>query len=76
VSPAPERIVYEKPSETHAARMLAICHTELPGVYAWLLGYAATGVPPSKPRGHAGQAAPDNLDADGAGNVRVIGSGR
>lgn len=67
---------YEEPSEQLGKLMLAICHTELPAVYAWLLGYAATGAPPSLPRGNVRQAAPDQIDADEGGNVRVIGGHR
>jgi hypothetical protein len=55
-----DRIVYEAPSPAMGARMLAILHTELPEVYAWALGYAATGMPPSKPRHR--RRAPDLVD--------------
>lgn len=71
-----ERVTYEPPSPQLGARMLALLFVEFPPVYAWLMGYAATGEPPSKPRVRK-SAPPDMIDSDGAGNVRsIVGGGR
>jgi hypothetical protein len=68
------RVAYEAPSPAMGARMLAVCHTELPEVYAWLLGYAATGMPPSKPRHR--HRAPDLVDGPGDAEQRSMVGGR
>lgn len=41
---------YEPQSPGMQARMCSILWAEAPGVYAWVLGYAAAGRPPSQPR--------------------------
>jgi hypothetical protein len=71
---AADHIVYEAPSAAIGGRMLAICHTELPEVYAWLLGYAATGMPPSKPRHR--HRAPDLVDGLGDVERSTVGGAR
>lgn len=54
-------VQYEAQSPAMQARMCAILWAEQPGVYAWVLGYAAAGRPPSQVRK---RRAPDLVTAE------------
>ena len=58
-----EPLRYEAPSAAMGERMLAILWAEQPAVYAWCLGYAATGQPPHKPRDRK-RRAPDLVEPE------------